>query len=180
MTLLAPTALAALVVPVVIYVIHWLFGSRRRVRVPALFLWADLPQARTGRSRRRIPPFSWLLLLQLLAAALAAVALARPVGPHEPPRHLALVFDASASMQATDVSPTRFEAARARALDRLNALTSLDLVSLVRAGSDEVLGDQHMEHDQLGAVAAGHLGRPFDGLRSRGGLVGCDQDPVHH
>src|SRR5207253_1973115 len=138
-TLLAPMALAALVVPVVIYVIHWLFGSRRRVRVPALFLWSDLPQARTGRSRRHIPPFTWLLLLQLLAAALAAVALARPVGPLEPPRHLALVFDASASMQATDISPTRFEAARARALERLNVLTASDLVSVVRAGREGTL-----------------------------------------
>jgi len=164
-TLLAPTALAALVVPVVIYVIHWLFGSRRRVRVPALFLWADLPQARTGRSRRRIPPFSWLLLLQLLAAALAAVALARPVGPHEPPRHLALVFDASASMQATDVSPTRFEAARARALDRLNALTSLDLVSLVRAGREATLITTGTADGVRSAILALQPGRTAPAIR---------------
>ena len=45
MTLLAPIALAALLIPAVIYVIHWLFGARRRHRVSAIFLWADLPQA---------------------------------------------------------------------------------------------------------------------------------------
>ena len=90
MMFLAPVALLALAVPLAIYVVHWLFGSRRRVRVPAIFLWAELPQAPTGRSRRRRPPFSLLLLLQLLAATLAALALARPVASSDPPRHLAL------------------------------------------------------------------------------------------
>ena len=55
LTFLAPVALAALAVPVAIYVIHWLFGTRRRMQVPALFLWADLPGLRTGRNRRRLP-----------------------------------------------------------------------------------------------------------------------------
>ena len=45
------------------------------------------------------------------------VALARPATPTDPPRHVALVLDASASMQATDVAPTRFDAARARRAD---------------------------------------------------------------
>ena len=113
MTFLAPLALIALLVPAAIYLVHWFFGSRRRLRVSAVFLWADLPRASTGRSRRRWPPLTLLLLLQLLAAVLAVLALARPATPSEPPRHLALVLDASGSMQATDVAPTRFDAARA-------------------------------------------------------------------
>src|SRR4051812_4007902 len=136
MTLLAPIALVGLAVPLVIYLIHWLFGSRRRLRVPAIFLWADLPSASTGRSRRRWPPISVLLLLQLLAAGLATAALARPATPTDPPRHLALILDASASMRATDVSPSRFEAARARALERLQGLRETDLVTVIRAGRD--------------------------------------------
>ncbi|MBV9325777.1 MAG: VWA domain-containing protein [Chloroflexi bacterium] len=141
MTLLAPLALAALVVPAAIYVIHWLFGARRRHRVAALFLWADLPQASMGRSRRHLPPFTLLLLLQLLAAVLGVAALARPELPARPPRHVALVLDASASMQATDVAPTRFEAARQAANQRLGGLQPSDLVSLIRAGEHaELLG----------------------------------------
>ena len=50
MTLLAPLALVALLVPAAIYLVHWFFGSRRRLRVSAVFLWADLPRASTGRS----------------------------------------------------------------------------------------------------------------------------------
>jgi VWA domain-containing protein/aerotolerance regulator-like protein len=164
-TLLVPIALTALAVPVLIYVIHWLFGARRRVRVPAIFLWAELPQARTGRSRRRIPPFTWLLLLQLLAASLAAVALARPVGPYEAPRHLALVFDASASMQATDVSPTRFEAARARALDRLNALGPQDLVTVIRAGREATLIATGTADNVRSAVVGLQPGRTAPAIR---------------
>jgi hypothetical protein len=134
MTLLAPVALAALLIPAAIYVVHWLFGARRRHRVSAIFLWADLPQANTGRSRRHLPPFTLLLLLQLLAAALAVAALTRPGLPAQPPRHVAMILDASASMQATDVAPSRFEAARQAADQRLSALQPADLVSLIRAG----------------------------------------------
>jgi hypothetical protein len=138
-SLLAPVALAALLVPVAIYLVHWLFGSRRRLRVPAIFLWADLPQASAGRSRRRRPPITLLLLLQLLAATLAAFALSRPATPSEPPRHLALILDASASMQATDVAPTRFEAARVRGVERIAAMRPTDMVSLIRAGREASL-----------------------------------------
>ena len=139
MTFLLPLALVALLVVPVIYLMHFLRGSRRRVRVPALFLWADLPRIPAGQTRRRWPPFSLLLVLQLLAGAVAALALARPVSPSDPPLHLALVLDASGSMLATDVSPSRFDAARARALDRLGGLKSTDVVSVVRAGAEATL-----------------------------------------
>ncbi|MBV9896079.1 MAG: BatA and WFA domain-containing protein [Chloroflexi bacterium] len=139
MTFLAPLAFVALAIPVVIYAIHWLFGARKRLHVPALFLWADLPRVQTGRRKRHIPPFSLLLLLQLLAATAGVFALARPAVPAQPPRHVAMILDASASMQATDVAPSRFEAARAAALTQLNTLQATDEVSLIRAGKQAAL-----------------------------------------
>jgi von Willebrand factor type A domain/Aerotolerance regulator N-terminal len=153
-TLLAPLALGALLVPLAIYLVHWLFGTRRRLRVPAIFLWADLPQASAGRSKRRWPPITLLLLLQLLAATLATFALARPATPSEAPRHLALILDASASMQATDVAPTRFDAARARALERVNALRLTDMVSLIRAGREASLVASGLPDTARSALAA--------------------------
>lgn len=158
MTFLAPLALVALLVPAAIYLIHWFFGSRRRLRVSAIFLWADLPRASTGRSRRRWPPLSLLLLLQLLGALLAVFALARPATPSEPPRHLALVLDASASMQATDVAPTRFDAARASGMDRLATLRPTDMVSVVRAGRDATLLASGAPEAVRGALAAARAG----------------------
>jgi len=139
MSFLLPVALVALIAVPLIYLIHLLHGSRRRVRVPALFLWADLPRASTGRERRRWPPPSLLLILQLLIAALAALALARPASSSDPPRHVVLVLDASASMLATDVAPNRFDAARSRATERLQGLALTDRASLVRAGSEASL-----------------------------------------
>jgi Ca-activated chloride channel family protein len=153
-TLLAPLALGALLVPLAIYLVHWLFGTRRRLRVPAIFLWADLPQASAGRSKRRWPPITLLLLLQLLAATLATFALARPATPSDAPRHLALILDASASMQATDVAPTRFDAARARALERVNALRLTDMVSLIRAGREASLVASGLTDSARSALAA--------------------------
>jgi hypothetical protein len=98
-----------------------------------------LPQARTGRRRRRVPPFSWLLVLQLAAALLAILALARPTVPGQSQRHVAMILDASATMQATDISPTRFEAARNAMIARLQTLRPDDLVSLIRAGQQATL-----------------------------------------
>lgn len=137
MTLLAPLALILLaILPAVILIIHWLRGRSRRVRVPAIFLWAGLPPAVSGTTRLRRPPLTILLALQLLAAAALALALARPATPGaNQPRHLALVIDASASMQATDIVPNRFEVARAEALRRLDQLQPSDRVTLVRAGA---------------------------------------------
>jgi hypothetical protein len=165
MTLFAPLALAALAVPVAIYVVHWLFGTRRRMRVPAIFLWAELPGASMGRTRRRLPPFSWLLALQLIAAALLVGALARPGVPAEPPRHMALILDASASMQSTDVSPTRFAAARQAALDRLDALSATDLVSVIRAGSQATLLDSGTPASVRASLQAAQPGQTAPAIR---------------
>ena len=106
-----------------------------------------------------------LLLLQLLAAVLAVLALARPATPSEPPRHLALVLDASGSMQATDVAPTRFEAARARGMDRLAALRPSDLVSFVRAGREATLLASGAPDTVRGALAAAQPGQSGAAIR---------------
>ncbi len=158
MSLLAPIGLAALAIPLLIYLVHWLFGTRRQLRVPALFLWLDLPNASTGRRKRHIPPWSWLLVLQLMAATLAAFALARPGVPSAPPRHVALIVDASATMQATDVNPSRFETARRMAEARLAELSPTDMVSLIRAGQTATLvasGTRDVVERDLNAIQPG-------------------------
>lgn len=141
MLFLAPLALAlAVALPATIVLLHLLRGSRWRVRVPATFLWADLAPSVAGHSRPRLPRLTLLLLLQLLAAALGGVTLARPATLlPEPGQHVVLILDASASMQATDASPSRFELARRRALDRLASLGPSDEVSVIRAGPTATL-----------------------------------------
>jgi hypothetical protein len=61
-------------------------------------------------------------------------------------------------MQATDVAPTRFDAARASAMDRLATLRPVDQVSVVRAGRDATLLASGAPETVRGALAAAKPG----------------------
>lgn len=95
--------------------LHFLRMRRRVVQVPWLQLWdrvlADERRTRLFDLLKRW----WSLLLALAVVALLAFALGDPraAGARSEGRHLVVLVDASASMQATDVGPDgRFEAAR--------------------------------------------------------------------
>ena len=78
MNLLAPLGMAALVTIPVIILFHMRHTTPRRRPVPSLRFW-DAANPRPADARRlRRPPLSLPLLLQIAAAALLAVALARP------------------------------------------------------------------------------------------------------
>jgi hypothetical protein len=114
----------------------YLLRPRRPMRrVSSTFLWlAALHDLEAQKPWRRVPP-SLLLLLQIAALLAMIGAVARPflsstqsTGPYT-----VVLVDASASMQATDVAPSRFEEARTRARQLIDALEpgqSLALVSL--------------------------------------------------
>lgn len=101
-----------LAVPLLVAGYRRLLRSRdeRRERLAAQGIVA--PVAR-GRRRRHVAP-----ALLLAALTLLLVALARPQATVASPRRegtVVLAFDTSSSMAATDVSPTRMEAAKAAA-----------------------------------------------------------------
>lgn len=81
-------------------------------------LWLWQKALRKGRARRR---FDARLFLLLLSALLAVLALATPEVWLNRPGELVVVLDASASMAATDVSPSRLERAKEMARERLVA-----------------------------------------------------------
>src|SRR3979490_1109568 len=96
----------------------YLLRPKRPVRrISSTFLWlAALHDLEAQRPWRRVPP-TLLLLLQIAAALAMVAAIARPfllttqsTGPFT-----VVLLDASASMQATDVNPSRFDQARSRA-----------------------------------------------------------------
>jgi hypothetical protein len=76
-------------------------------------LWARSPAVRQSArpwQRLRNHPLLWL---QIIAAALLALAAARPfLAGDDQSRHVVVLLDASGSMRATDVTPDRFSAAR--------------------------------------------------------------------
>ena len=150
MNLLAPLSLTALVAVPIIILFHMRHTTPTRRPVPSLRFWeAATPRPADARRLRR-PPLSLPLLLQIAAAALLAVALARPAtaaqlaalapGLHAEPRHLILLLDGSTSMNATPggTSLSRWEAARREALHRLAPLRQGDVATVILMGTRPV------------------------------------------
>ncbi|MGK0674094.1 MAG: VWA domain-containing protein [Halothiobacillaceae bacterium] len=94
-----------------------LAGLGRRARLlhyadPALRPWALEDQARTGHGRTLMHALAWLMLTVALAGPRLPVEQA---GASVPARHdmrILALLDVSASMQATDIAPSRLERAR--------------------------------------------------------------------
>lgn len=114
------------------YVVMQLRRKEYAVRFTNLALLETVAPKRPGW-RRHVPAAAMALALGLMV-----VALARPARDEKVPKEAAtvvLVVDVSASMQATDVEPTRLQAARDAALsfvDHLPERLRLGLVSFDR------------------------------------------------
>jgi uncharacterized membrane protein len=135
-TLLNPAALALLAI--VLPAILLLHARRRRTVVVAnAALWRRVaPTAAAVSERRRIPWRDPQLALQLLAATAAIVALAQPTLGARAGVHWIVVIDASLSMGASDVAPTRLDGALALVRARWGETGGPDEVSLVRVGPE--------------------------------------------
>lgn len=138
MNFLAPLGfLFALSLPVV--VVFYLLKRKRVVRVvPSTVIWQKfLAETQASAPFQRLR-HNWLLLLQLLMLLLAVLALARPYfsGKTTGGRILVTVLDSSASMQATDETPSRFEKARKQALSLVDSLSPDDQMAVLQAGAN--------------------------------------------
>jgi Mg-chelatase subunit ChlD len=133
MTFLAPFGLVGLVAVPALLLLWLLFSRFRSQRVSSLLLWLDVPAPVAATRSWRLPRPDLLLLLQLVAVGALGLALGRPALALPAGRHIALVLDASVSMQAQDVAPTRFAAARQALLDVVNAATPTDRFSVILA-----------------------------------------------
>jgi Ca-activated chloride channel homolog len=136
MSFLAPLALAGLAFLPIVVAMYLLKLRRDEAVVPSTLLWRQLvtdveANAPWQRLRR-----SLLLLLQLLLVAVLAIVAARPFieRPAGLAGDLVLVVDTSASMQATDITPSRLDAAKAAAVDALKELPAGGKVSVIAAG----------------------------------------------
>jgi hypothetical protein len=126
----------AAAIPVVI--LFYLLKRKRVVRlVSSTLLWQRfLAETQASAPFQRLR-HNWLLILQLLVLTLAILALARPYfSGHLSGGNLqVIILDASASMQATDESPSRFEKARGEALQLVNSLRDTDRMVVLLAGA---------------------------------------------
>src|SRR5437879_8916771 len=114
MNFLAPLAFVfAASIPVVI--LFYLLKRKRVVKlVASTLLWQQfLAETQASAPFQKLRK-NWLLILQIILLTLAVLALARPyfAARTKPAQLRVIVLDASASMQAIDESPSRFEKAR--------------------------------------------------------------------
>ncbi len=120
-------------VPVGIIALYFLKLRRRPVRVPSTLLWQrsleDLHVNSLFQRLRR----NLLLFLQLLAVALAMLALAGPQmkGSGATGQRFVLMIDNSASMSAGDVPPSRLARAREAAKKIVDEMDSDDLAMVI-------------------------------------------------
>ncbi len=137
MELLAPLgALALLAVPA-IALLYFLKVRRPEVKVATLMFWRlHLADRQANAPWQRLRP-SLLLLVQLLAAVALALALLRPgvTGAAGVASTTVVMLDGSASMQATDVGPNRFQAAAARAKTMAGQMRPGQEMALILLGS---------------------------------------------
>ena len=128
MGLLNPLALAFAALSIPIMIFYMLRLRRRQVLVSSTFLWQQLLRDREANTPWQRLRRNLLLLLQLLVLALLTLALSRPFLETSAVASgsVIILLDASASMQARDVSPSRFEAARQSAQAVLNGMRAQD------------------------------------------------------
>ena len=120
-------------IPVGIIALYFLKLRRRPVQVASTLLWRrSLEDLHVNSLFQRLRK-NLLLFLQLLIVLLAAIAMLGPrfKGKSEAPDRFILAIDESASMAATDVSPTRLERAKREAEKIINDMGSADLAMIV-------------------------------------------------
>lgn len=110
---------------------------RKDVVVSSTYLWRQVIRDVQANAPFQKLRKNLLLLLQLLAVVLLALALARPfwrttsIGG----RSVVLVLDASASMMATDVGRSRLDEAKRKALQVVNSMQAEDQMMVVAAAA---------------------------------------------
>jgi Ca-activated chloride channel homolog len=182
MNFLSPFALLLGTLAVPLLLLYFLKVRRRQMPVSSLLLWQAAlrdREASTFFQRLQRDP---LLILQILALLALTVALARPAVTvmGQGAKRVAIVMDISASMKATDVSPSRFVQAQRAALGLLGRLGEGAEVMVVEAGvQPKVVVPFTREHDRVASALRSMEGhdlpnRLAEGLRTARALVGSD------
>lgn len=121
----------------IIVALYLLRMRRRDVRVPATFLWPQHTEEIRANSLFQRLRFNWLMVLQLIVAALICFAFSQPQVRQEGllGETTVIVLDTSASMRATDVSPSRFDNALDLVRAAINTSKPSDRFALIEAGA---------------------------------------------
>jgi hypothetical protein len=147
---ITPLALIGLIGLPIIVGFYMLRLRRRDVPVGSTFLWQQLVRDVEANAPWQKLRFSWLLLVQLLIAALVVAAAARPFGVTQSDlaANVVLIVDASASMAVQDADEDRMAEAREGARDVVDRLPQGGRVTVVAAAdSASVLVSESGDRD---------------------------------
>lgn len=155
MNLLVPAALAFAVIIPIILLLYFMRPKRQERVIGSVLLWQQaLQDLQASRPWQRLR-FTPLLLLQLLAALVIIIVLTRPAILYNSPvsGNTIIILQTSASMQATDVAPSRFEAAKNSIADFIDQLGPNDRLSLITMSqTPQVLIAESQDKDLLNAA----------------------------
>jgi Ca-activated chloride channel family protein len=162
MSFLAPLALiSALIVGPIIVAMYLLKLRREERRVSSTFLWQRIVRDVEANTPWQKLRRNLLMLLQLLLLLLLALALARPFFRTTgiAGRNLIVIVDRSASMEATDVAPTRLDAAKRQAIALIDQLPDGGRATVIAAGGQmevpvAATTDRRQLRDAIGGIAA--------------------------
>lgn len=120
-----------------IIILYLLKLKRKEQVVSSVMLWQDAVADLQANAQFQKLKKNLLLLLQLIALLMLVIAIAGPyirvrgVGKNR----IVVILDSSASMQSTDVSPSRFDQAKNRALDIVSKMGPGDTMLVISAGA---------------------------------------------
>lgn len=138
MNLLSPLSLLWLL-PIggIIVLLYLLKLKRKEQMVSSVMLWQDAVADIQANAPFQKLKTNLLLFLQLLILLLLVLAIARPFikvrGMSD--NKIVVILDSSASMQSKDVSPSRFEDAKSKAIDIVDKMGPGDTMLVMTAGS---------------------------------------------
>ncbi|MBM4439139.1 MAG: VWA domain-containing protein [Candidatus Rokubacteria bacterium] len=182
MTFLSPLAFLLFGLSLPLVMLYFLKVRRRERRVPSLLLWSPALRDREASAFFQRLQRDPLLILQLLALLALTLALARPTVTvlGDGARKVVVVLDNSASMKARDVSPTRFDRAKAEAAALVRRLSEGAEVMVIESGvQPRVTAALGRDRDRALAAIWSARGRDLpnrlpDSLRIARALVGTD------
>ncbi len=136
MNFLTPLAFLGALLAIPIILLYMLRLRRREMQISSTFLWQQVLQDNEANTPWQRLRRNLLLFLQLLILALLVFTLARPYisVPAVSAGQTALLLDATASMNATDLADgeSRFDAARREALSVLDTLDADSAMTVIR------------------------------------------------
>jgi Ca-activated chloride channel family protein len=156
-----PSALWWLAAIPVVVLLYWLRPRRVPVVVSSVLLWRRALRERVRSRPLRRFEGNVLLLIQVLAVLAASLGLARPQRPVRGEGDVVAVVDLGVTLQATDVRPSRFEAARAAAAELLRSAKARRVAVVAAAWAPRLV--QPLTAERGDALRALHGLRPTDG-----------------